>query len=71
MRSAMTKGGAENLHGHTRVWRLWRRAARRAARPRLRAAVVERHGGLPSHVVETIVDMVVPPQGELTFHAGW
>ena len=71
MHSTMPNGGAENLPGYTRVLRLWRRAARRAARPRLRAALVERHGGLPSHVVETIVDMVVPPQGELTLHAGW
>ena len=71
MHSTMPNGGAENLPGYTRVLRLWRRQARRAARARLRAALLERLSGVPLHVVETIVDMVLPPQGELTVDAGW
>ena len=66
----MPNGGSVNLPRTICVFRFWRRAARRAVRARLRAALLGRDPGLPSHVVETMVDMVAPPQGELAGRCG-
>ena len=63
--SAMPNGGAQNIPGYRRTLRLWHRAAREAARTRLRAALTASGltGDLLPNVVALILDFLLPPGG--------